>query len=163
MNSRLAPQRQMSYIQEHLKILPTLGTVQSVILDTSVYTFDYSLLPGSGSTILRSKHKGAAFSVATLPASARGAAAVDTKHPPLAERNHPRTVTILQSLNESNIYQGGCRYLVWHVTITLLLNKNGEGGRNALDNHCHRRSSSGERPNVPPPPVEGPALLRRDT
>ena len=72
--------------------------------DTLVYTFDHSRSRGIGGTNHRDKGEDAAPSTATPPASARGAAAVDTKQPPLAERNHPRAVTILQSSNGSNIH-----------------------------------------------------------
>ena len=75
----------------------------SVTPDTLVYKFDYSRSRGIGSKNHRDNREGAAPSAATPPASARGAAAKDTKRPPLAERNHPRAVTILQSPNGSNI------------------------------------------------------------
>ena len=71
--------------------------------DTLVYTFDHSRSREKGGTNIRGNREGAAPSAATPPASARGAAAVDTKRPPLAERNHPRAVTMLQSPNGSNI------------------------------------------------------------
>ena len=71
--------------------------------DTLVYTFDHSRSPGLGGTNLRWNEEGAAPSAATPPSSARGAAVVDTKRPPLAERNHPRADIILQSPDESNI------------------------------------------------------------
>ena len=57
--------------------------------DTLVYTFDNSHSCGIGGTNHRGKQESATLSAATPPASARGAAAVDTKHPPFAERNHP--------------------------------------------------------------------------
>ena len=71
--------------------------------DTVVYTFDHSRSRGLGGTNHGENRESAAPSAATPPASARGAAAIDTKRPPLAERNHPRAVTILQSPNGSNI------------------------------------------------------------
>ena len=71
--------------------------------NTLLYTFDHSCSRGLGSINPRSNCEGAAPSAATPQASARGAVVVDTKHPPLAERNHPRAVTILQSPNRSNI------------------------------------------------------------
>ena len=71
--------------------------------DTLVYTFDHSRSGGIGGTNHTDNWEDAAPSAATQPASARGAAAVDTKRPPLTERNHPRAVTILQSRNGSNI------------------------------------------------------------
>ena len=86
--------------------------------DTLVYTFDYSRSRGLGGTNLRRNKEGVAPSAAIPPASARRAAAVDTKQPTLAERNHPRAVTILQSLNGSNIDKRGSRFLVWQATVT---------------------------------------------
>ena len=74
----------------------------SVTPDTLVYTFNHSRSRGIGGTNHRDNQEDAAPSMATPPASARGAAVVDTKRPPLAERNHPRAVTILQSPNGSN-------------------------------------------------------------
>ena len=71
--------------------------------DMLVYTFDHSRLCGLGGTNLRNNRDGAARSADTPPASARGAAAVDSKRPPLAKQNHPRAVAILQSPNGSNI------------------------------------------------------------
>ena len=70
---------------------------------TLVYTLDHSCSWSLEGTNLRSNHEGATPSAATPPASAGGAAAVDTKCPPLAERNHPKATTILQSPNGSNI------------------------------------------------------------
>ena len=71
--------------------------------DRLVYTIDHSRSRGLGGTNQRGNREGAAPSMVTPPASALGAAAVDMKQPPLAERNHPRAVTILQSRNGSNI------------------------------------------------------------
>ena len=106
-----------------------------VIPDMFVYTFDHRHSRGLGSIKHRRNREGAAPSAATPPASARGAAAVDTKHAPLVERNHPRAVTILQSPNGSNINEGGRRFLVWQATITQPSDEQREGYRNALDNH----------------------------
>ena len=80
--------------------------------DTLVYTLDHSRSRGIGGTNHRNNQEGAAPSAATLPASALGAAAIDTKRPPLAERNHPRAVTLLQAPNGSNIDYGGPRFLI---------------------------------------------------
>ena len=71
--------------------------------DTLVYTFDHSHSRGIGGTNHRGNWESAAPSAATPPTSARGAAAIDMKRPPLAKRNHPGAVTILQSPNGSNI------------------------------------------------------------
>ena len=84
-------------------VMPVTSLVLCVTPDTLVYTFDQSHSSGIGGTNHRYNREGAAPSAATLPASARGATAVDTKRPPLAEQNHPRAVNILQSPNGSNI------------------------------------------------------------
>ena len=74
-----------------------------IILDKLVYMFDYCSSRGIGCTNVRSNYECAAPGAATPPASASGAAAIDLKRSPLAEWNHPRAVTILQSPNGSNI------------------------------------------------------------
>ena len=71
--------------------------------DMLVYTFDHSRTPEIGGIHLKSNEESAAPSAATPPASAQGAVVVDTRRSPLAEQNHPRAVTILQSPNGSNI------------------------------------------------------------
>ena len=90
--------------EEELEGFSLMVSEEDVVTpDTLVYTFDHSRSRGLGSTNHRSNEEGAAPSAAAPPASARGAAAIDTKRPALAEWNHPRAVTILQSPNGSNI------------------------------------------------------------
>ena len=109
---------------------------------TLVYTFDHSRSRRLGGTNQRGNQESAPPSALTPPASARGAVVVNTKPPPLAERNHPSAVTFLQSPNGSNIDYGGRWFLVWQATIAQPSDERRERYRNSIDNHRHCRASS---------------------
>ena len=98
-----APATFQNFINDVLRPFLDLFVTAYVTPNTLVYTFGHSRSRGIGGMNHRKKWEDAAPSAATPPASAQGAAAVETKRPPLAEWNHPRADTIFQFLNGSNI------------------------------------------------------------